>query len=1445
MKKIFGLTILVLLALTAARAELVFYFDFDAEQESSAAGIPEVSKRPFTLRLLENTESRRRPLQRRDAPDSYASRSRRSVLVNRGLIWLRGDRSDSIILRRDFSFNFWVKLEEEPIDSVWFFSARGSFQFGYSPGGGGTFLLNKEKTGQKLVSDPIHLPLNEWAMITLTSDNDVISCFLDGRKVSGIRLNGGLADVQEIIIGNTSASGRNFFPGKFDDFSFWNHALTSAELEALYSGLSPLSIISATPKLKRIVTTGLPADFRPYEPRRTLSLVRDGRPEAVIVRSDRGGAPGVLPRLQQFLREQYRCEFPVLDAPDALKSGKTLLLFGQANENMPLRRLVASRQIPPRPAGSELYIFPGALDWPAGAVFLGGDSDQAVMRSAQRLVERFPDPSALPFAIDRESCRDAVAPADYEVEQVGIMQRYFQGIEGDSGGRRLPALKQFVPVFRRFRQTGDAVYARTFAALLKTYWDNTQESRSDGTTAREFSFHEFIMMLDLIEQSPAFTAEDRTLAAKLARRAGENSMSYRQMLVPLQSYQGGPQFYHSSHTIYAMMGVYFGADYLLRRYSYEPARYWQAVAINAMDGIAPHPVSPADAAPLQHVSYQLFLEYAVASGRYNLAYFQTETFRNYIRYIKAQIHHLGFTPGYGDSLPLYQAPGVTTLAYALGFADDPEAASLLSLVRRNTPDQALRDDLASLGIPLDLPVVDTPELTGLASFPLDRFRLEHRQIRYTGKDYLDKAFFRSGRHENADFLALSGVSEAPRGHYDANGILLYAAGPHYFLIEGDPIRKYPEDHNTLNLTYEGKTVLPGRSEPGSLAILKASARTPNRRMALTRSTVEKYGPGNWTRTIAYEADLGFWCLDEFDVKLPGAIRLECRWRLLGEVIEQAEQRITVRQRPAERDGDRHLLSITEGSGVRRKLETRLDAGEGGRNGYYAAYPYAGPETRIVTQYHAGDFKQGNKLVFLNYIQPHRPGDDTRPEIRRLSQCAYVAVSPDTVRLALFGDYRGHRIDFIGESCFLGPAGLIGVNVHKLVIGDWTLADGEASSIELDREAIPPKVAEILRRAAAASPALPSALPVAQEARDYPARSIPLPGRPTALTSGRIRFAVGLEDGRFLLYDNDGTHEFTFQLSGKVTATSSIPAPEKRRYWLAAAEAPPDDPGAAMLYAFDGTGREVWKRRIPPAAPGRNAVIRTLFPAKYVLFGGTAAIVTGDETGYYRVFDFDGNPLWEHDLGAGATVGAAADLDGSGLDQIFAGTESTGQLLLDTEGKVILRQEGAPRATAVRAVNLDREGGHELLFGRSDDAVHLMSTSQRKKTRQDAMPAGGRIVGITDFESLDAVFAVATANGRIVFGNERVQRVRDLVFDCGFYGLLRQDKSLLLFADNGFVYRLNRLRQLTARYRIGCEPLQPPPLPPVIAGETAGIIIGNTLYLVGPSRKTTEENMTLE
>jgi hypothetical protein len=143
------------------------------------------------------------------------------------------------------SFSGWVWANARPtwatIAKNWGASAAGQFHFGLNAGDG---RLSNYLTGGTNVIDPVQFPTGSWQHVAFTYDGITHRLYRNGAQVatgtvtttlirSSATVAFGVKTGNDGTAADTGSPG--YWNGKYDDFAFWNRALSAAEVTEIYN----------------------------------------------------------------------------------------------------------------------------------------------------------------------------------------------------------------------------------------------------------------------------------------------------------------------------------------------------------------------------------------------------------------------------------------------------------------------------------------------------------------------------------------------------------------------------------------------------------------------------------------------------------------------------------------------------------------------------------------------------------------------------------------------------------------------------------------------------------------------------------------------------------------------------------------------------------------------------------------------------------------------------------------------------------------------------------------------------------------------------------------------------------------------------------------------------------------------------------------------------------
>lgn len=465
------------------------------------------------------------------------------------------------------------------------------------------------------------------------------------------------------------------------------------------------------------------------------------------------------------------------------------------------------------------------------------------------------------------------------------------------------------------------------------------------------------------------------------------------------------------------------------------------------------------------------------------------------------------------------------------------------------------------------------------------------------------------------------------------------------------------------------------------------------------ATWEKLGPGR-PLTIDRDGEHGF----EITLRESPGVRIDSivLARQGHEPIIIEAEHLVAGQVETVNEPEQHFFIDCAAADIRPKLTQSFDYGHGGREGYYADYPFAGKMTKILIQNQQRQLQAGEQMAFANLLVA-QSGDETVPRgIERVAQNVW-RVGADGAVLLGFGveDLEGLTVD--ADMFILSAERLMAAGATRITIGgtEWSAQQPTAVDVRFGEQGEPAALAGItpaqaqalLVRVAAVAPmmaapppepSLPPALPTVWTAD--------LGSAVTALASGEAGVLCGLEDGRVALLSADGERLWQQDLGSKVRCVGFARS-KAGNVALAGTE------GGDVKGLNVANGTELWTYACQPFH-GRSGSVASVFPAD--LDGdGFHEVIAGSDNWHHHALSAAGELLWRTDTTHASTVGCAGDMTGDGRDDVIAGTEYYWPRLLDADGKDIRRTSGGPVTTAVAAVDFDGDGRASALIGMDD------------------------------------------------------------------------------------------------------------------------------------------------
>jgi hypothetical protein len=1313
-----------------SQGSLVIYCDFESrnsDKASNAAGAAPLVR------------AEKGGLYANEAPAVIAGRSRFSFDLGAGFMAFRS--GDSPALGENWSLNCFLRTREQGGDIQTLFHQHGDWSMHYRPEQG---RMEFSPRGGKSLSFDFQ-PHTGWQMITLVKNGSKLAFFIDGRLQGERELAAALTRTGALFIGSASATGSKRASALIDDLAFWSRALAPEEIAALAAGTPAVGIAAGDRLSRRPVPPFSPETTAVYHLNRGLDLNR-----AVIVPNDGPAGMELAEKVQRELQTHWQVTIPIRRVTHHADGNENLILCGGPTGNILSRELTANQQLPEALAGAEYRVYPEALDWKRGVVFVGGRDDEEIIRAAGALGRHFSGKTVLPFTIHTAADPGLFVPD----APVAKTRTHFAGAESKKVNNTLDTYMR--EAFEAYRATGDDRHVTAFVEMLRIlarHYPDTKYRNMPPT----FQFHLFPQYLYLLENSPAFADADRIVAAELTRTVMEESMNCWELQAPAAAYAAGKTEYFTNHYCFAARTVCNAGRYLRSRYQSQEADYFIAVGENVFAGVAKVPLGPEDAGGYQHLVYRIYMDYWQSTGRLDPAMFRDPAFVEYVEYSKSLFNHLGYTPGYGDAHIIGIRGAFVPLRKVMEMNGDPEVERLMAMIARRV-DSGFYDEMCRRwGVDRNLPVIDSPRFNGLRVFTVNPIRAQLLGLMDTKLPKLDKAVFRSSWRPDADFLAVNGLNGSPHGHDDAIGISQYLAGEHLWLIEGNYIRRAVEDHNLISVIRDGFAPHRVRGRiPNTERFAQVVGQAVNERRdtAVLSLLLENYNGVDYFRHICYQARKGFWVIDELLARQPGQYRFAAYFRTTGDMVPHP-QGVLVRQKPAGKKDPFSVFSIAEGSGAARFGIAELERGQG--NGIYLKdFPFSDQLVKTRIFWKDAALKTGEKSRFVSYFRAMPDGTAEPVSIETLGADMFAAGSGENrteVRLD-----QGVR--------FMTAAGELHVPAPSAAADRSTASSGEI----------------------VANAPLPPPPPAAARRRAEPVQV--LDAEISAVAGSKSRLGVGLSDGRFLLLDPAGAIVADVRLPGEISAIGVIPTPRGEffavgcrpsREQLEKSLVSSSEFGPGTLVFFDADGKKQWSREIIPYLK-RDGAPLTIFPARLDGRDAPPAIVVGAESNRYVAFGPDGSPRWTSIVIHSAAAGAAADFDGDGRDEIYAGTEYYSRGVLDFEGKELTRTKSSPWDTAALIAAVPGNGP-KLVFAARRDGF-LYAESHDDNNQKWVANLGGPAYGLA---ALPNAIAAATWSGYLTLTDGDGKRIATLALPAPLTDLALSAGNLYAPGLDGRVY----------------------------------------------------------
>lgn len=1092
------------------------------------------------------------------------------------------------------------------------------------------------------------------------------------------------------------------------------------------------------------------------------ALVSGGQARAAIV------APAAAPwstaaaRLERGLREVTGVELPVVAAEalpaDAWETGN-LVVLGNLQVSPAYARLyhnffACADAGYTGDAGYELRSVHEPFQTGRNVLAVGAQAEPGLMAAIERLLALCrehgrPGELVLPRILDLNLQRaGARVPVPSRLKEADITagNEAYEAIYARVGTER-SAAHRVAEDAMRYHRTGDEGYFERFRyGMLRhiRYYAENPYINSDGLGRYDRDFRDswtwtFVVAWDLLEEHPAWTAEERLLITNHVLRCVLECNVYQGWTSKerIAEWRAFSSTTHNHHTWPGLANL-FGGWYFKRHYQHPLADDWLAVAYGMFNGCR-HSSKPwEDSAGYQWIPMCHVLTYSHAAGDpvYSRDGHAAETGKVALMCLD----NLGHEPGFGDTGAFTGASRFPQLLSALGYATG-DGRFRWALERHGMPSRGELLEPYYTAVP----PVRPDDLLGVAVsyLPRPHYDLNGLNPQYFPKANLpfeeafDKLTLRAGWEPEDDYLLLDGYSGGSHGHEDCNAIIGYTAAGAHWLVDGEYIRLTPKYHCMLTVIRDGVAVRNPAMARLDDAVWFGDG-------AICRTTIPDYNGVRWTRHLFWQPNRFTAVLDELVALTPGDYALRCCWRTYGDPLLEGSV-LTLRQEQAR-------FALLNLSGEAGELLHQKDVGN---------WP-----VHHLYQRRSQSLAAGERVVFANVFGAWRTGE--RPFSARLAGTDRVVVESEGESLVLgLGGLEAPGLSADAAAWMLRAADLRLASAKRLVqSGRETWSDSRpkaltaagATLIPAESQATPaPGQRPVSRVGAAPAAGAPfqgqlavlsagpagTAIPapargpaagadphLAWSFRDFPRPAEPL--RHVRLTTDpEPRPAYGpkerLIDGRFsnstvsCMFPAGATVTIDLEL-GDLAAVSQVRlrAWEMNESWHTRERAlfvrgdGADAAWTPVPGSFAMVGTERW---------GNN--VNTLYALPVNRSARALRLVLAPASPEASVYLAEIEVLGlKEGRAPGLTAVVAADLDGDHTPEAVVGT-STGDLVaLAADGTERWRLTLGGRITALAAACLDGSGRAAVVVGAAPDLLAIVGPDGRKLAETRIPPYRG-------------------------------------------------------------------------------------------------------------------------
>ncbi len=1087
------------------------------------------------------------------------------------------------------------------------------------------------------------------------------------------------------------------------------------------------------------------------------------------------------------LENSWQVKFSRMEEKDLTKSltSGNYLMFSDSIQGPLLDRMIANSFASPIASGYELRSLPNLFVKGAQFLYIAGAAPEAFGTAVEMLSNqspRFENFLATSAAPPADAVEKAKKLADDLIAAYEPGNRYFC-----SNTQAMTFLDELATLYYRSHDPGIILhFRRALAGFIKEY---PLEINQRKKSIPYFHFYKFISAVERLDDMPGITAQERLDTAELIRWTIQQLMPLWSVQPAVIDYQENRMRFYENHTLFAGRSIILGVDYLNKRCNIPHLDYFRNVALHSFAGTDSLKIGPEDAGGYQFICRMHWME---ISQRLGLNY-DTPNLRYYNEFVLSQINQMGYSPSYGDENSFFGGfYGWNFLLSAVKLYNDRLSAYMLAKQAKNVEFVRVR----SRGLELDRKISYIPRQLGLTVFPLlpdlqKYYKIDHLNL----KNPLNKAVFRNGFEPDSNYLALGGMnSPDPHSHRDANGILQYSRGSHYWLIDRGYDDKTPYFQNVLQVAFNHQSPdlrQEALRRSSCYAEIDGTFNAPEGQGALSSTTLYDYAGVDWARNIFWTPEDGFWIIDTAKALNDGNYVLRRFFRAVGEV-EQTGSVFKFTQKPSSIPGDPVQFVLSRGDSAPTLYENSYDEDT---DGYKATmnYPYASyQDIRVIRENFAGSLKQGETQIFADFFS-HPADGEKSPQVIRLAEQAFL-INSTKAQLAVLGKLESPEIQAEAAQLLIASDRIIGRGVKFLKInGKSFTPDANGSIFCQTNEA----AAALFNLGKGKTTVVLQESPELNVPTIAPKFSKTLPARLTAMSATADGIVAGCENGAVVCYDREGNLLWEGKLNNSVISLCSFEK-DGRRYVAAGSGSFTPARPICELVLFDANGKKLWTQPSPPQDKRQGAITCIGLLSRGT--GQEPILVCGQYNDRITGWDLNGKKLWDTKINHGACSSMAiGDFTGDGRDEAMINERWRTACIVNTDGKLINRSNrtvGYDRSAI--AYDVDGSGRPTAIFGNDDGFIRYFRPQPMYQfVRQ--FNAGGRPLGLGILPDGKTLVA-GVDNNAVNFFDFGGAFLRSIDYPCELIAMAVNQGQIITVDAKGVVYFANT-EQVEGKFRL--------------------------------------------